>query len=65
MITLLLIPIVIESIMRGVMVKAVMMGIMLMAWSVLAKGELSAMAWLPAIAVLVWTHRDGPTLLPP
>jgi hypothetical protein len=65
MIPLLLIPIVIESIMMGVMVKAVMMGIMLMAWSVLAKGELSAMAWLPAIAVLVWTHRDGPTLLPP
>jgi fatty acid desaturase len=63
MIALLSMPFIIEMIMRGALVNFVVLGVLLLLWTTVAEGEISAMAWLPAIIVLTWVYLIDP--LPP
>jgi hypothetical protein len=65
MITLLLMPIMIELITRGAILENVMKGGVLTLRSVLADGEMSALSWIPSAIVLVWEWITRPIPLPP
>jgi hypothetical protein len=65
MIALLLMPIVIEFITRGMVFESLIKGVTLTLWGVLAEGEMSALSWVPQIIALIWECGTRPTKLPP
>jgi hypothetical protein len=60
MIALLIMPIVIEMITRGVMIQLAGGTVLTLAEGMIAKGELCALTWLPFMAMCAWNHCNGP-----
>jgi hypothetical protein len=65
MIALLIMPIVIEMITRGMVYWLVMSAIMPLAIGQMAERDLCALAWLPYMAIWIWSNCNGPEPLPP
>jgi hypothetical protein len=56
---------VMESLMNGKVFKWMALALFIMAWAIVAEGELLALAWLPAMLVLVFNHAASPEPMPP
>jgi hypothetical protein len=63
-IALLVRPLTLEVMVRGKIFHYLVSAILLTTWAIVSEGELCAMAWLPAMMVLTWTHYNGPVQLP-
>jgi hypothetical protein len=65
MAVLLLMPLMVELIMRGRMMEWFASAIHVLVWAFIAEGEMSAMAWIPPMVILMWNHSCRPGPLPP
>jgi hypothetical protein len=65
MVALLILPIVIEIVTRGVVCRCTIEGGTYILWSILADGEMSALAWLPCIIAAILLGAIKPASLPP
>jgi hypothetical protein len=65
MIALLIMPIIIEMITRGVMIQMAGGTVLTLAVGMLAEGDLCALTWLPFMAMCAWNDGNGLEPLPP
>jgi hypothetical protein len=64
-VALLVMPLLLETWVRGKLFELMASTILLIIWATVADGEMCAMAWLPALVVILWIHLNGPVPLPP
>mgnify|MGYP002811658787 CR=1 FL=1 len=65
MIMLLVMPIIIKMITRGVIIKLATATVATLALGMIAKGDLCALTWLPFMAMCALGHCNRPEPLPP